>query len=56
MKVLKSDKTKIVSDEQTCGVSLTTIFVEFAFIVDLASIRSFEGCNVVWFMVFEKRL
>jgi hypothetical protein len=31
-------------------------YAEYAFIVDLASIRSFEGCNVAWFTVFEKMI
>ena len=31
-------------------------FADYAFIVNLASIRSFEGYNVAWFMVLKKKI
>jgi hypothetical protein len=42
--------------QQTGGVSFfNNDFADYAFIVNLASIRSFEGYNVAWFMVLKKR-
>lgn len=47
--VVCDDLTKIQSQ-------FNNDFSKYAFIVNLASIRSSEACNVAWFTINEKRI
>ena len=43
-------------NKQVESVFFNNDFADYAFIVNLASIRSFEGYNVAWFMISKKGL